>query len=281
MAELSDHSPQVSVCIPSYQGALYLAATIDSVLAQSFSDFELLIIDDNSSDDTDRIVARYRDPRIQYFKNPRNLGPEGNWNRCLEEAQGRYFKLLPQDDLLLPGALQRQVDILEQDEGHKIALVFGSRKIINGKGNVITKRGYPGGRDGVIPALRLVRRCVRLGTNLIGEPGSVLMRKMLANEVGTFDGSIGYVIDLDYWLRLLAHGDAYYLENPVSAFRLSDRSWSVTIGRRQSEEFCRYITKLSIQRRWRIGNMDKLVGNFTARLNNLVRLAFYSFVPQR
>jgi glycosyltransferase involved in cell wall biosynthesis len=274
-------SPLVSICIPSYCGAAHLAATIESVLAQTLTDFELVIIDDNSPDETDRLVASYTDPRIRYLKNPRNLGPEGNWNRCLDEARGRYVKLLPQDDLLYPDTVQRQVEVLERDEEQHIALVFGSRNIIDAQDKVVAKRGYPVGHQGMIPAKDLVKRCVRFGTNLIGEPGGVLMRKALADQVGGFDGSIGYIIDLDYWVRLLAHGDAYYLAEPVSDFRVSRGSWSVAIGNRQSIEYRRFIARLSIQPQWQIGNLEKLAGNLMARLNNLMRLAFYRFVLNR
>jgi glycosyltransferase involved in cell wall biosynthesis len=271
-------TPLVSVCIPTYRGAAHLAATIESVLLQNFSDYELLIIDDNSPDETDGIVASYRDPRIRYLKNPRNFGPEGNWNRCLEEARGRYFKLLPQDDLLYPDTLQKQVETLEADHEKHIALVFGARDIINAAGRKLTQRGCPGCREGRIDGSKLVRRCVRYGTNLIGEPGSVMLRKSLANQIGPFDGSIGYIIDLDYWVRLLAHGDAYYLNQPVSTFRITSGSWSVAIGARQSEEYRRFIARISPQPQWRIGPLDKLAGNLMAGFNNLMRLVFYRMV---
>lgn len=268
-------SPRVSVCIPTYLGAAHLAATIESVLAQRFVDFELIIVNDNSPDETDQVVSNYNDPRIRYLKNSHNLGPEGNWNRCLEEARGEFFKLLPQDDLIYPDTLQRQTDILERDTTQSIALVFGARDITNSHGKTLTQRGCPGAREGMINATKLVRRCVRLGTNLIGEPGSVLMRKALADRVGLFDGSLGYIIDLDYWVRLLAHGDAYYLQQPVSSFRVSGGSWSVAIGSRQSVEYRRFIARLSGQPRWKISGLDVIVGNNMARMNNLLRLAFY------
>lgn len=278
MSELARSVPCVSVCVPTYRGAGYLGKTIESVLAQRFTDYELLILDDNSPDDTRSVVARYSDPRIRYIKNPDNLGPEGNWNRCLQEASGRYFKLLPQDDLLYPDTLQRQVAILEGDKEQRISLVFGARNITGSDDSVITKRGYSGTRGGVVRSAELVRRCVRFGTNLIGEPGGVLMRKRLADQIGAFDGSLGYIIDLDYWVRLLAHGDAYYLESPVSSFRVSNGSWSVAIGGRQSVEYRRFIAKLRAQPEWNIGVWDSVSGNIMARLNNLMRLAFYRFV---
>jgi glycosyltransferase involved in cell wall biosynthesis len=277
MSSNEDPPPKVSVCIPSYRGAAHLGATIESVLAQSFHEFELVIIDDNSPDDIDIIVAGFNDPRIRYLKNQTNLGPEGNWNRCLKKACGQYFKLLPQDDLLYPDTLQRQIDVLDSDKEEQIAFVFGSRYIIDAKNQIIARRGYPGGVDGPIPSRKLVRNCVRFGTNLIGEPASVLMRKSVADKVGPFDGSIGYVIDIDYWTRLLAFGDGFYLGRPVSAFRISRGSWSLAIGRQQGEAFCQFINRLRAQPQWSIGILDMLAGHVMARSNNLMRLAFYRF----
>src|SRR5512134_2699028 len=120
-------TPTVSVCIPTYRGAAHVAAAIESVLRQSFTDFELIISDDNSPDATVEIAAGYKDARIRLLRNPRNLGAEGNWNRCLAAARGRYFKLLPQDDVLVADCLERQVAVLEQDDERRLALVFCAR----------------------------------------------------------------------------------------------------------------------------------------------------------
>lgn len=277
----SSKLPRVSVCVPTYRGACHLASTIESVLSQSLGDFELLIIDDNSPDETPQVVADFRDKRIRYLRNLSNLGPEGNWNRCLQEARGEYFKLLPQDDTLMPDTLERQVEILELDTDERIALVFGSRVIIDAKGEVLATRGYPGGRDGEIDAVTLVRRCVRFGTNLIGEPGSVLFRRSLSVRAGAFDANIPYIIDLDYWVRLLTHGSAYYMERPVSTFRVSSGSWSVAIGSRQRAEYIRFITKLSKQKLWGIGLVDVLSGKAMALLNNMLRLVFYKLALRK
>lgn len=279
--EIDEATPLVSVCIPAYRGAAHLRAAIDSVLAQTMSDFELIIIDDNSPDETQDIVEGYTDPRVRYLRNPTNLGPEGNWNRCLQEARGRYFKLVPQDDVLYAETLKRQIAVLEQDVEEKIALVFGSRAIINADGRELTRRGYPSGKEGQIPGERLIRRCVRFGTNLIGEPGGVLLRKTLADKVGAFDGDISYVIDLDYWVRLLRHGDGYYMTNPVSAFRVSSGSWSVDIGSGQSVEYQRFISKLRQQPGISLDLGDILGGQVMARVNNLLRLLFYQFVLKK
>jgi len=270
-------APLVSVCIPAYKGAVHLPATIDSVLGQTLGDFELIVIDDHSPDATAEVVSQFKDPRIRCLRNPSNLGPEGNWNRCLREARGRYFKLLPQDDLLYPDTLRRQVDVLDVDKDESIAIVFGARNIIDADGRVLMRRGYRRAGDGVVRSRDLLRWCVRLGGNLIGEPGGVLLRKSLADRVGGFSARFPYVIDLEYWSRLLAHGAGYYLADPVVAFRVSPGSWSVAIGRGQSRDFRGLISKLAAEPGAMIGAFDVSAGNAAAVVANAMRLTFYRF----
>ena len=169
--------PRVSVCIPTYRGRATIGPAIESVLAQSLTDFELIVIDDSSPDDTRAIVEGFADPRPIYVRNEHNLGPQGNWNRCLELARGKYFKLLPHDDRLHPHCLERQVAVLDTDRDERIALVFSARDVLGPEGRVITRRGYPGGREGPIAGGMVIRACVRRGTNLLGEPGAVLFRR--------------------------------------------------------------------------------------------------------
>lgn len=271
-------APTVSVCIPTYRGAMHIGAAIESVLAQSYTDFELIVIDDNSPDDTAAIVQGYSDPRIRFLQNPRNLGPQGNWNRCLNEASGKYFKLLPQDDLLAPDCLAKQVAILDQDDAQRIALVYCARTIVDAQDRPLMVRGYSGGRTGIINAQNLIRHCLRRGTNLIGEPGSVLFRRQLANSVGLFDASIPYVLDLDYWFRLLLKGDSYYLPEALASFRVSRGSWSVAIGSKQSIDYRRFIGKIANDPDFSVRRIDILMGSIMAELNNYMRLVFYRFI---
>ena len=272
---MSIPSPRVSVCIPTYQGAAHLDQAIDSVLGQSFTDFELIVVDDQSPDDTAGILSRYQDPRLVYVRNDLNLGPEGNWNRCLELAKGRYFKLLPHDDLLHPFCLERQVAILEADLDEEIALVFSARSILDPQGRLLARRGYPRGKEGPTKAQEVVRACIRQGTNLLGEPGAVLMRLSLARRVGNFNASLPYVIDLDYWFRLLAHGDAWYCPESLAMFRISRRQWSFVIGRSQHQDFMAFVRRLSGQAAYVPGRLDILSARIMTRVNNALRLVFY------
>lgn len=270
--------PKVSVCIPTYMGADLLGATIESVLSQNLEDFELIIIDDNSHDDTAAVVIRYNDSRIRFIQNSSNLGPEGNWNKCLEYARGRFFKLLPQDDLLLPTCLSKQVAILEQDAEQHLAFTFSARRIIDSNGRILTTRGYTNGKEGIIPGNNIIRHCLRFGTNLIGEPGGVLFRTDVARQIGNFSASEPYVIDLDYWFRLLQKGDAHYIPNPLVAFRVSKNQWSVVIGSKQSTDFNRFIDRVSNNKNYSISQFDIVLGKLMARINNFARLIFYHVI---
>lgn len=274
-------NPVVSVCIPTYMGADFIGAAIESVLMQTFSDFELIVIDDNSTDETESIVANYNDSRIRFLRNDRNLGPEGNWNRCLSEARGRYFKLLPQDDLIVSNCLESQVSVLEADTEESIALVFCARTIIDSLGNTIMVRNYPQHQGGQISSRSAIRSSLRFGTNLIGEPGGVLFRKSLADKVGGFDASIGYIVDLDYWFRLLVHGDAYYLAEKLVSFRVSLGSWSFAIGNNQCTDFSHFIDRVAANPAYDIDKTIFITGKVMARANNLLRLLLYKFLQMR
>ncbi|PIY28481.1 MAG: glycosyl hydrolase [Comamonadaceae bacterium CG_4_10_14_3_um_filter_60_42] len=270
--------PLVSVCIPTYRGAAFLAATIDSVLKQTYPDFELWILDDNSPDTTQALVAGYADPRIMYVRNAKNLGPQGNWNRCQELAQGKYYKLLPHDDLLAADCLEKQVAVLEADPAGAIALVFGMRQIIDPAGRVLMTRGLPGAKAGRVKALDLIRRNVRAGANPIGEPGNGLIRRELIKKVGPYDASHPFLVDIDYWFRILMHGDAWYTATPASSFRLCPGSWSVAIGGKQYHDFKGFVDKFHADARYQITRTDRAIGLVKARLNTVARAVFYWYL---
>src|SRR5258708_29446213 len=105
--------PSVSVCIPCYNGELFIGRTIESVLQQTFTDFELVLVDDNSTDATVAVIEKFADPRIRLVRNPVNLGMGANSNRALSLGLGRYVKLLCEDDVLHPRCLERPVAVLE------------------------------------------------------------------------------------------------------------------------------------------------------------------------
>ena len=109
-------SGQVSVIMPSYNTANYIAESVKSVIAQTYTDWELIIVDDCSTDNTDEIVAPFlTDPRIRYIKNEKNSGAAVSRNRALREAKGKWIAFLDSDDLWLPEKLQKQIAFMEEN----------------------------------------------------------------------------------------------------------------------------------------------------------------------
>ena len=107
----------VSIGLPVYDGGKYLEETLDSILAQTYSEFELVISDNASTDRTEQICRAYaaKDPRIRYYRNKRNLGASKNFNRVFRLSSGLYFKWAAHDDLLAPNYLEKCVEVLEKD----------------------------------------------------------------------------------------------------------------------------------------------------------------------
>src|SRR5271170_4602024 len=134
---LMNNEPLVSVCLPLYNGEKFLAQAIQSVLNQTYKNFELIIADDGSKDQGPAIVKELAktDKRIKFQQNAHNLGLFQNYNECMRLAQGKYIKLFAQDDLFEPNILERMVAVLEQNES--VSLVSCTRTWLDDNGNKI------------------------------------------------------------------------------------------------------------------------------------------------
>jgi glycosyltransferase involved in cell wall biosynthesis len=268
--------PRVSVCIPVYNGAPYIADTIRSVLAQDDPDFELLVVDNASTDGTLDVVGGFRDARIRIERNASNIGAVGNFNRALDLARGTYVKIVCADDLLRPDCLRRQVAAMDAGGG-RLALAGCGRDIIDETGRRWLSRRFPGA-EGPRDAVSAVRRMTRSGTNLIGEPAAVLMARTAIDKAGRFDPAFKYCLDLEFWCRLLRHGDLYAIPDPLCSFRVTKGSWSVAIASGQAEEFGRFIETVARERGFGISRMDMFLGRLHARRQGWMRSVFYRMV---
>jgi len=128
-------TPRITVLIPVYNREGYIAAAIDSVLAQSFTDFELLIVDDGSTDRSMEIISSYADPRIRIERNPYNKGGPWARNRGLDLARGEYVAMLDSDDVAAPERLARQNAFLDAHPNY--ALVGSGKHTLNASGKRI------------------------------------------------------------------------------------------------------------------------------------------------
>jgi glycosyltransferase involved in cell wall biosynthesis len=133
----SQQTPLVSIGLPVYNGEKFLRYALDSILAQTFTDFELIISDNASTDATRAICEEYaaRDPRVRYFRNERNMGASYNYNRVTELSRGKYIRHASYDDVLAPTNIERCVEVMEADDG--IALCYPQMSRIDEEGHVI------------------------------------------------------------------------------------------------------------------------------------------------
>jgi glycosyltransferase involved in cell wall biosynthesis len=129
--------PRVSIGMPVYNREKYVGASIEAHLNQTYSDFELVITDNASTDGSEQICRAYaaKDPRVKYYRNSQNLGASGNYNRCFELSTGEYFRWTPSDDLVSPNLLERAVEVLDGDPS--VFVAYPKTKLIDGEGKII------------------------------------------------------------------------------------------------------------------------------------------------
>ncbi len=251
--------PLVSICIPSYNSEEFIVTTLESVLNQSLTDFELVIADDRSTDRTVSIIKQFNDPRIKLIENEQNLGLAENWNKVLSHAQGQYVKLLGDDDVLYPECLSRQVAALEDSANAAAVLAICNRNVINARNEVVMRRRFPFGA-GLANGRKLIRNSVRWGSNLIGEPVVGLFRRRELNQTAACARSNPYVIDLALWAELLKRGDAFVDPDYLVAFRISRARTSARIGARQAAYFRDFIRTMRRDSFYRLTLFDMMPG---------------------
>jgi glycosyltransferase involved in cell wall biosynthesis len=208
---------KVSVCLPTYNYANYIAEAIESVLAQNFSDFEFLIIDDCSKDQTAHVVESYakKDSRIRFIINEVNLGMVENWNSCLAQAKGEYLKFVFGDDLLAsPDALGRMVSLLDNDK--TISLACSARNLIDESSRITEIESHF--NTGIMTGTNVINHCLANQANLIGEPSVVMFRKCHSKR--GFNSIYNQIVDLEMWFHLLEQGSFAYINEPLCSFRI-------------------------------------------------------------
>ncbi len=206
----------VSVCLPVFNGAKYLEQAINCVLNQDFQNFELLISDDGSTDDSWSIVERYakQDARISAWKTSKQLGLFGNYNECLRRAKGNYIKPFAQDDLLEKNCLSRMIQIFN-DNGD-VSLVTSARNVIDAQGNPLSlERQFA--NDIKLTANEAIKGNLATFVNWIGEPCTVMFRKASSDQ--GFDENYRLYGDVEYWFRVLGRSNLYYISDALSSFR--------------------------------------------------------------
>lgn len=271
-------APTVSVVVPAYNNARTLGKTIDSVLAQTGIDFELIIADHSSTDATREVMDSYAgDSRVTLLTTEAGGGAGRNWNRVTEAASGTYLKLVCGDDLLLPGVLARQAQILSEGA----VLTACRRNVVDSSGNILMRDWGLRGITHPMPGARAVRAAVRAGSNPFGEPASVMMvRDALARSGNWFD-DFPYLIDQASYSRVLLMGG--FVPDPLTgaAFRMSDTQWSVALSSSQSSQARGFHHWLHQTHPEVVSALDVRIGDVRAALMSRARRLSYLILKRR
>ncbi len=213
--------PKVSVLIKAYNHAAYVRQTVQSVLDQSFVDFEIVVTDDGSSDGTPEILQGFSDPRIDVLALPMNQGIPAAMNATLARARGAYLAILNSDDWALPERLARQVAFL--DANPQIDAVFGMP-------HPVDERGEPTAAYNDFAAMlelagmpreAWLRQFFFAGNGLCSP--TAMIRRSAYDRAGLYDTRLTALQDLDMWIRMLVAGCRFdILPEPVTAFRIRD-----------------------------------------------------------
>jgi glycosyltransferase involved in cell wall biosynthesis len=273
-------SPRVSVVVPSYNNAHFIEATMESILTQTFTGFELLVADHSSTDDTwDRLQKYAGDPRVRLMQTPAGGGAPANWERVTREATGELVKLVCGDDLIYPTCLAEQIAAF--DSVSDIVMVASQRDLIDAKGGVVVRGRGLAGLRGRTPGRVAARRTVVAGANIFGEPACVLLRRDVLEKVGGWDGRHPYVIDEASYVNVLLEGDFYGLARPLAGFRLSASQWSVHLASEQSNQVIAFHHQLAAHVPGLLSRLDLARGDTMARAMAYVRRLAYLWVGRK
>lgn len=208
-------APLISICIPTYNYRRFLPDALQSALAQTVRDIEILVVDNHSDDGTTELLAEYarRDNRVIAHRNATNLGMTANFNRCIELARGKYVKMLCADDVLAADCVEKLVAAME--ERADIRLAGCARYYFDEPGTPIRTASYGPGRA-LVSGGEVIRQCFFRG-NLIGEPTAVLFRRSDAGR--GFSAEYRQAFDMELWFRLLMEGGFAYCPEALCGIR--------------------------------------------------------------
>jgi glycosyltransferase involved in cell wall biosynthesis len=207
-------APLVSFCVPTYNRARFLGETLESALAQTVSDFEIVVVDDASPDDTPGLMARYRDSRIRYIRNPTNLGIPQNSNRAFSLARGRNLILLEDHDLMEPNYLEATLGILERHPG--VGFVGTAITIIDQEAKPV--RQWLADFGEVTPGRQLLRFLLT-HTTCPFSVTTVIRRDVMQGIDPPFEGRYWWFADQHLWLQLATRGDFGFVREPLLKMR--------------------------------------------------------------
>ena len=214
--------PLVSVIIPTYNRALILKETIQSVLEQTYERLELIVIDDGSTDDTQAVVDGFKDERIIYIKQEHKGLPSAR-NKGIENAKGEYIAFLDSDDMWLPEKIDKQLKIFNKNK-LKLGVVYCGVEYIDEKSRKAKEKKLPAYKGNIFLELLGARRNVVLGAG-----STVLVKKECFQRCGLLDENLPYRVDLELLIRISKKFHFDYVPETLVKIRIHDKRMSFNL----------------------------------------------------
>jgi glycosyltransferase involved in cell wall biosynthesis len=207
--------PLISICIPTYNHGRFLTESLRSASAQTYADIEIIVLDNDSQDDTEVVVANAAasDSRIRYVRHSRNIGLAGNLNACIRSARGDYVKILCADDSLEPGCVSAMLDAFHDQP---TASLVGCARIVTDANLSALRISKARTNLSVISGEEMLAECFFYG-NRIGEPTAVMFKR--ADALRGFSERYQALVDLEMWFHLLCKGNFVALPQTLCRFR--------------------------------------------------------------
>jgi glycosyltransferase involved in cell wall biosynthesis len=249
-----------TVAIPVHNRVDLIGRCVASALAQDVPGLRVLVVDNHSTDGTWEALQAFSDPRLRVVRNPRNLGLFGNFNRCIDLAEGEWLKFLCSDDLLVAGALGRELASVAARP--QVALLTSRGEYVDLAGRPRGRVGWlvpPGTYPGRAAIGESLAMLLRLALNPFNYPSGVLVRRSALAAAGGFDPGMRIVSDVDLFLRVLAHGDLAVSADVATLITL--HPGQISARERSGSSFVFLREYLALQRRNRAGAAGPRAGS--------------------
>lgn len=215
-----ESEPEVTVAIPTYNRASMLAVSLESALRQDFADLRIVVLDNASADDTEKVVRSFGDARIDYLRSDTNIGLFRNWNRAIEVNRSSYLCILQDDDEMQPDFVSRSVQALDIEPC--AAFSYTHARFMDAEGSLLHRQQNKYVSAGRIHGLDLLHRIVA-GDNWVIHPSSVMMRKSALEAVGRFDVAHSrHAIEFNLYFRLASQFDLMFIPADLVHVRLHE-----------------------------------------------------------
>ena len=231
-------TPKVSIVIPVHNGMPYLEQALNSALAQEYEKLEVVVVDNASTDGSTQWLRTVENPRVRVIHRTELQAAGLNWTQAVHEATGTYIKLLCADDLIDPCIIRDQVAALESNP---LAVMAASkRRVIDAQGKVVKRKHGLSGLATNVNGREAIKRCFLAGTNLMGEPASVLFRSEAIKSAMPWHSRWPYLTDIGTYAEVLKHGDLVTIDQVQASFRIVATSWSASLVGKQEEQFAKW-----------------------------------------